>query len=241
MKRLLLILLLLPLNALAAVAFVTSSSGIDTSGADAQVETGSLDTTGTTDPVVVACMSYRQNAAQTVTGMTHAGNAMTQIGSTLTDGGGALACFYRVGSASGVVQGTVSAAPTNMQIGALVFSGAHQVTPIGTQATATSGGTDSAATTTAAVSSAADGMVADGLMIRGSPTSIAVLDAGQTERESESAAASVHFRMSTEAGAASVTMGWTWVNNQRWAHMVIPIAAAAAAPSSGLFLRRRRN
>jgi hypothetical protein len=238
LRMILLLAMLLPLQALAAVAYVTSSSGVDTSASDAQVETGSLDTTAVSDAVVVACMSYRQNAAQTVTGMTHAGNAMTQIGSTIADGGGAIACFYRVGSANGVVQGTVSATPTNLQIGAIVLSGANQATPIGTPVTGQASGVDAAATNTGAATSAVGGLVVDGLFIRGNPASIAVVDAGQTEREAEAAAGSVAFRMSTEDGAASVTMGWTWTNNNRWGHMVIPVSAAAA--SSGLLLRRRR-
>ena len=214
-----------------AVAFESSSSGKDETGTSDNASAASVNG-NVTNPIVIAFVGYRNNASQTVNGVTHNGGAMTAIGSLVSSGGGSIAAYYRVGtSTTGNVVATLSAAAPQIHVLALVFSGVDQGTPIGTHATSNSGGVDVTTTSTSSVTSAADGMCVDGLLCRAAATLITP-DEGQTEREAESTAASIFSRASTEAGAASVTMGWTWTGATRYGHIVVPLLAAAAAGAS---------
>jgi hypothetical protein len=209
-----------------AVAFSTSSSGKDETGTNNTATAPSVNG-NVTNPCVIAVVTYRNNAGQTITGVTHDGNAMTQIGSTVSSGGGSVGMFYRVGtSTTGSVIATLSANTLGIHCMALVFSGVNQASPIGTEATSNSGGSDVTTTSTAAVTSAVDGMCVDGVFCRAAATLITA-DGGQTEQEAESTAGSVFGRASYEAGAASVTMGWTWTGATRYGHIVAPLQAAA--------------
>lgn len=225
-----------------AVAFSSSSSGKDETGTN-NTATAAAVNGNVTNPCVIAVVTYRNNASQTITGVTHDGNAMTQIGSTVSSGGGSVGMFYRVGTTTtGNVVATLSANTLGIHCMALVFSGVNQAGPIGTAATSNAGGTDVELTSTAAVSSAADGMCVDGLFCRAAATAITA-NGGQTEQEAESTAGSIFGRASYEAGAASVTMGWTWTGATRYGHIVAPLVAAggsSVAPRAQAHYRRRR-
>lgn len=177
--------------------------------------------------VVIAFTTWRSNTGQTCTGATYGGNAMTRIGTEITSTGASLTSFYYVTSSDGDVVFTYSAAPTNAQGTALVFSGVDTGSPIGTQQTSASAGT---ATTTSAVTSATDGLCVDCLGLRSDNTGLTI-GAGQTQRSAQEAASSVYHRTSTEPGAASVTMSWSWTNSMGFVHMAVPINAAAAGSS----------
>jgi len=212
-----------------AVAFESSSSGKDETGTSNTATAASVNG-NVANPCVIAFVAYRNNASQTVSSVTHDGNAMTAIGSLVSSGGGSIAAYRRVGtSTTGNVVATLSAAAPQIHVLALVFSGVDQATPAGTESTSNSGGVDVAETTTAAVSSSATGLCVDGLFCRAAASAITADSPDQTEREAESSAASVFSRASTEAGAASVTMHWSWTGNTRYGHIVIPLIAAAAA------------
>lgn len=223
--------LLVPLKSWGAVAYVSDIEGVWSSGTTMTLSS----VVGTGGNLVVACTTWRSNTGQTNTAATYGGNAMTRIGSEITSTGASLSCWYYITSSDGNVVFTYSAAPSNAQGTALVFSGAHASSPIGTSATSASAATG---TSTAAVTSAADGLVLDALGLRSDPTGLTV-GASQTQRSAQEADSSVYHRTSTEPGAASVTMSWTWTNSMGFVHMAIPIAAAAS--SSGLLSRRRRN
>ncbi len=212
-----------------AVAYVTSSSAVDGTGAATSITAPDVDASSA-NSCAIAFVSYRNNAAQTITGVTAEGAAMTIVGSQVDDGGGSIAAYRIIGisSAALTVVASFSAAPSNCQIAVLIFSGVDQTTPVGTHQTSEGNGVDGSATATAALTSAADGICVDGLFCRSGPTGITA-DGGQTERESESSSGSMHLRSSTEAGAASVTMGWTWTGSVRWGHIAIPLIAAGGS------------
>lgn len=225
-----------------AVAFESSASGKDETGSSATATASSVNG-NVTNPIVIAFVAYRNNASQTVNGLTHDGNAMTAIGSLVSSGGGSIAAYYRVGTTTtGNVVATLSATAPQIHVLAHVFSGVNQASPIGTHGTSNSGGVDVTTTSTSAVTSAADGLCIDGLICRAAATLITP-DSGQTARESQSTAASIFSRSSTEPGAASVTMGWTWTGATRFGHIVIPIQAASGSsvvPMAQAHYRRRR-
>jgi hypothetical protein len=186
---------------------------------------------GSGGSVVVLFVSWRNNSAQTVTGVTYGGNAMTKIGSTINSGGGGpLEAWYYITSSDGDAVVTFSAAPANAQATALVFSGTHATTPIGTEQT--SGAADNSApyeTSTSAVTSETDGLCVDGFALRGDSTGLTI-GADQDQRSAQNASGSLFHRTSTKAGAASVTMSWSWSTNAlHYAHIVVPLAPSAAA------------
>lgn len=213
-----------------AVAFSSSSSGKDETGTSATATAASVNG-NVTNPCVIAFVAYRNNASQTVSGVTHDGNAMTAIGSLVSSGGGSIAVYRRVGTTTtGNVVATLSAAAPQIHVLALVFSGVDQTTPVGTHSTSNNGGADATETGSAAVTSAADGMCVDGLFCRAGASALTP-DGEQTQQEAEDSAASIFSRASTEAGAASVTMHWSWTGAARFGHIVVPLNAVAAAGS----------
>lgn len=209
-----------------AVAYVSDVEGVWSSGTTLTLASVG----GSGGSVVVAFVSWRNNSAQTVTGATYGGNAMTLIdGPINTVGGGPIQAYYYVTSSDGDVVFTFSAAPANAQATALVFSGTDS-SPIGTHQT--SGAADNSApygTSTSAVSSETDGLVVDGFALRSDSTGLTI-GADQTQRSAQNASSSLFHRTSTKAGAASVTMSWSWSTNAlHYAHIVVPLAPAAAS------------
>lgn len=118
-------------------------------------------------------------------------------------------------------------------IGVVILEGVDQATPVGTAVTdSNSEGTS----LSAVVSSAVGGMAVDvAFMVAGSLT----VGAGQTQRVTQDSFNSglVSFGMSTEPGAASVTMSWsaaeTFGDN---ALIAVPVNAAAAGGSNANLL-----
>lgn len=216
-----------------AVAYVSHIEGAS-SGAGATFTLSSVvgGGGGASDRVCWAAFAWQANGGQTITGVTFDGNAMTQIGTELGNGGGRSVATYRYinPTTTGNVVATFSASVDRACGAAIVFSGVDQTTPFGTSQTSTPA---SSPTTTSAVTSAVDGMCVDATMSQGVNVASYVPDAGQTGRASQvTDDGAIHFRASTEPGAASVTMGWTWTGGIGSVHRATPIAAAAAASSA---------
>ena len=111
-----------------------------------------------------------------------------------------------------------------LMAGAITATNVSQSSPLGTPASAT--GSSTAATVN--VSSATDELVLD---IVGTGTLVSTVGANQTQRWLQN----VNFNsqcgngaMSTEAGAASVTMSWT-VTSDSWAILGVPLKPAGAS------------
>lgn len=169
--------------------------------------------------------------APTVTGVTYNGVALTQIQSNGWDDAGSFylrSYLWRLiapATGANTVQVTLSAAPNTSIGGAVSVTGAHQTTPE-TGTAGTNNITGSAISTT--LGSTVNDLCADCTVVWDG-TGL-VVDAGQTERWKESNADTVWHGGSTEPGAASVTMGWTWTNANNFAcHSMVSIAQAAAA------------
>lgn len=166
-----------------------------------------------------------QTNGSNVTGVTYAGVAMTAVGQ-LTSGGVRVEMFRLIAPATGANSVVVSvAATTDIGAAASSYTGAHQTTPLGAAATASGTGTEPTVNVVAAV---------DDLVIDATGMVNAVLTAGpgQTQRANYSTGVDLLTGvMSTEPGAATVTMSWTGGTND-WAAIGVamkPVAEAATA------------
>jgi hypothetical protein len=223
-----------------AVAYVSNISGKTTPSASSITLANVVGSGGN---IVVAMVSWRDNSAAIATsGATYGGNAMTQLG-TDYDGAGANsghAVFYYIdpsGTADVVISFT-GANPPYIQATAAVFSGVNTSAPFGT--VVENNATDSSApyeTTTSAASSESGGLVVDLLTIRSDITGLTI-GADQTQISAQDQSATMFHRTSYEAGAASVTMSWSWgLTGQHYRHTVIPIAPAAAGDPEGSLIQ----
>jgi hypothetical protein len=234
MRRLLLALAFLILCAArvqAQAAYVSHIACEDESGAASTLTCASV--VGSGGNIVVALVTWRQNAAQTVTGVTYGGAAMTHCANPSGDtwplviDGGAVDCYYYLNPAgTASVVWTFSATITgSSQGGALVFSGVDvSGTPIGTiQSSEVASAT---ATATSDVTVDADDMIVDVVMQRDS--AVLTIGANQTERSNNNAAGSIQGRTSTQDGADGGAMSWTIGAATNFAHASIPLNGAAA-------------
>jgi hypothetical protein len=100
---------------------------------------------------------------------------------------------------------TITSANDGVSAMGVSFTGVDQTTPTGTANTATNG---SASTATVNITSAAGELVVDGLAV--GATGTVTVGAGQTQRNSVVVVGEHSGKSSEEAGAASVTMSWSW-------------------------------
>lgn len=180
---------------------------------------------------LIVLVDWRNNTGQTVSAITYGGNAVSSLGAAVTLGGGSIQAFG-LANPSGTqnVSVALSAATPIFQASAIVLSGVDVGgTPIGTLVTQSQSG--QTATSTGAATSAVDGLVVDGLFLRNSSTGMTA-GGSQNQIAAQDSSTTLTFRASWKAGAASVTMSWTWTNAGTYGHIVIPInAAGTAAPS----------
>lgn len=120
--------------------------------------------------------------------------------------------------------------PANTDIWAVayVFTGVHQTVPLGTRSFTNSAVTGTAASVSQTNNNgSADGMFVDFLDVAlSAPTA----DAGQSNtRITALAGASIRGAGSTEPGATSATMGWSWSGNRDYGHAIYPILPAGGA------------
>lgn len=207
-----------------AVAHVGNySSELETNSATHTVS--SVNATGA-DFIAVA-VSWR-DSGQTISSVTHGGTSLTAAAAKVASAQGEACQLWYAVAPSGTQTVTVTFSGTtggNSQVGVLLLSGVDQASPIGTVVTASSGA-GGTSTTTSAATSAVGGMVIDCLAIRGGTPDPAP-GGGATEYHQQAADFSVTGAASYVAGAASVTMSWSWSGGQPWSHMVVPVNAAA--------------
>jgi len=125
---------------------------------------------------------------------------------------------------------------TNSQeidLAAISLTGVHQTTP---ENTPTYTEVDNAGSISQNVSSATDELVLDGVMYWADQSGAAVVGGGQTDRVHQTQVGDNNdVAISTEPGATTVTMSWTWASGVAYAaHIawaVKPTAAAVAIVS----------
>jgi hypothetical protein len=223
-SRLLLFLLcLLPLAAHAAIGQGTPCTGI-ASGADT-ISIPGCTASGVDRAVVTGIMNGDNSLA--VTSITYGGAAMTLVASAgFPPPDFETRQYYLLAPATGPQTLAVNfTGNTTVYVGVLPLTGVHQTTPIGTPVTSQGGGITSRSVV---VTSTVGELVADVLGLCDSAG--LTVGAGQTVSYTND-----RVHASTEPGAASVTMSWTWTSSDCGMIVATPFkpAAAAAAPRRG--------
>jgi hypothetical protein len=178
-------------------------------------------TTSGSDRLMLVGISINAEAgAPTVSSVTYNGVALSNVGSQASsDSKMRMAIWRLVGPATGThnVVITLSAVPDGATAGVMTFTGADATTPLGTFASAQG----ESGTATVTVSSAAGELVFDTVAQEGSSNYDLVPGAGQTERW-DLFESNANGGGSTESGAASVTMSWTFTS-EKWATGAVPV------------------
>jgi hypothetical protein len=190
---------------------------------------------------VVVC--FRANSVPSVSSVTYNGDGLTLVrAQTLTSN--RVEIWAMVAPDEGthdVVISLSDEADLGLCAYAISHTGVDQTTPHGTAVSAT--GSSSPATVN--VSSASDELVIDGVSKR-TATGTGTVGAGQTQ-EMNATAGSMDGFGSTEPGAATVTMSWTFSSVTGWAIAAVPLKPAAGGgggsiqpPRSAHQFRQRR-
>lgn len=180
--------------------------------------------------VTVGSSSSSGSNAGTVNSVTYGGAALTLVGVVSESNNRVRSYIYQLlnpstGTANVVV--TLSGATAKpLYAGVTTFTGVNQSTPLGAYTSRNSSSTTSASLT---VSSAPGELVFDTIAVDGeSYSNIALtVGAGQTARWTTNTTNYLSGGSSTEAGANSVTMSWSWSSSNQYA-----IGAVAIKPAS---------
>ena len=156
------------------------------------------------------------SAAPPVSSVTYNGVSLSLVGARATSDGFARVEIWKLiapdlGTHDVVV--TLSGTPGGATAGVMTFTGVNQSTPLGPFA---SNQSDSAAASVT-VTSAANELVFDTLVVESSTNLNLVPGGGQTEQWDLFQAVKNNGGGSTEAGAASVVMAWSWSGADKWA------------------------
>jgi len=202
-----------------AVAFDAASSGVDAT--EVTAKSWSHTCTGD-DLMLIVGMAFRHaSTAPTSIAVTYNGVSMTEITTLNHLTYATCSMFYLANPATGA--NTIAATWTNVNAfagGGISFTGAGD-TP-GTEASTAS----SSGASTIDVSSATDEMVVDAIAYAGSTTP--TVGADQTTRVGLGVGDKPEVAMSTEAGAATVTMSWTNTPDDVQAQIGVSIPEAAS-------------
>lgn len=212
-----------------AIAFDATSTGSTASGTSLTV---SHTCTGADRCLYVGVATFNGSnpAFSAVTSKTYAGVVMTELGTFNYGTGGVqrVTLLRLVAPATGANDIVISTSPNTCEIvvGACSFTGVHQTTPDGTAVG--HGDSSTAASISDDVSSATGELVVD--IVGAFNPSTLTAGAGQTERIDLINGGGVDsIGMSTEPGAATVTMSWAFGTNRAGGHIAVPIKPSAAA------------
>lgn len=179
-----------------------------------------------TDNVIILVFINISDTSADISGVTHDGNAMTEIWNVL-DTGRRTAAYYKVGSGSGAKQISISLSDTvdYFAVISVSFTGVDQSTPMGSyDLDAMSYGT----TFSNSVASASGEVVVDSLRVDRKDGSC---DESQTYIGMNNYA-TVSIYASYKAGDTSVTMEWT-VEASAWGFLgLIPLKPAAGGATA---------
>lgn len=140
-------------------------------------------------------------------------------------------CFGKINPTTGTQTVVITWTDTIIRSvsGSQTYTGVNQTTAIGNTATGSNVGADATDNGNPSVSSATGNMVADAMVV---DINAGTIVAGQTSRWKNGATVSNHGGGGQDAaGAASVTMGWSWPTAKQYATAAFEILAAAAATS----------
>jgi hypothetical protein len=216
-----------------------SIDAVSTGTTTASSLTISHTTSGTNRLMLVGVSIAKQSGgAPSVSSITYNGVNLSFVGSQAnSDSLGRVEIWRLVAPATGAnnVVVTLGAAPDAQTVGVMTFTGVHQSTPLGTFASATGDSTSASVT----VTSAAGELVFDTLVVESSSDKALAPGAGQTERWDLFQTVKNNGGGSTEAGAASVTMSWSWSGADKWSVGGVSIkpapGGATAAPGGSGF------
>jgi hypothetical protein len=211
------------------VGTVTTGQGGGTSFGSVVADAGS-------NTALYVVMTHYFSAAN-ISGPQYGGVAMTEVAVQDNTSDCAVHIWRLLSPSSGSASVTFTNGSGRPWIcAALSLAGVHQTTPEGTAV----GNSASAAAASNDVTAATGDLVLDGLAIQdvSQTTSAKTVGAGQTERVNDvrvynAGADDFEGAASTEAGAASVTMSWTWTGSNQYAHIAIPILAASGGGGGG--------
>lgn len=187
--------------------------------------------------IVVVAIAVRDstNPTNTINGVSsNLGGTWTQY--ALASNGGTpparAAIYYSTNFASGSQTLSVDytiASPTQGTIGVYTCTGVDTVSPWRASATTGSGSGTSGSIN---VSSAVGDVVVDVLALSGSTGDALTIGAGQTSKYNLSnGGVNLIAGASTEDGAATTTMSWSWVNSRPWVSVGGSLKEAAVAAS----------
>jgi hypothetical protein len=156
----------------------------------------------------------------TISTVTFNGDAMTAVGTVTQSTNLRVSIYRRVAPDVGTFNVVVTlAASDEFEASALNTYNVDQATPTGGTSTASGSGVTSSSI---AKSSAVGELVLDGIAVGVYPITVG---AGQTEVDNESLTA-VEVGASTEPGAATTTMSWSWSTASNYAHIATDINKA---------------
>jgi hypothetical protein len=222
LRRLLLLVLLFLFIARPVFAQVAVDGTAEVSITGGTVAAVDLTTSGA-NRVLIACVTLN-HASATISSFTYGGQALSQItriDHSLTSL--MLELWIKVNPLVGLNSLSVTSSDsTNIDLGGVSFTGADQVTPLGTPVTSQDSAIDPV---TDDVAGDANGIVVDCIGVDPNSASPSV-GANQTDRFNTERLAG-----STEGGAGTRTMSWTNTSGQYNSHIAVLVNPAAAGSS----------
>lgn len=177
------------------------------------------------DRFLLLGISY-YDSGDTISAVTYNGDALTEVPSSTVSNGQYSAALYSLiapDTGSNTVSVTFTGSVFDFGAGAVSYTGADQVAPLGTAATDTGTST----TPSVDVTSTTGEIVQDALAMIHSGT--LTVGASQTQRwNSTGGFGFIKYAGSTESGATTTTMSWSNSTSQDWA-----IVGVAVKPDSG--------
>ncbi len=160
-------------------------------------------------------VTIRPNSSETVSSATYNGTGLSFVGARNGPAGARVEIWSLVAPDVGthdVIVNLSSAGHGGVTVGVMTFNGVDQSTPLG----AFGSGSGDATSGSAVVSSATGELVFAAVAVKDTDQNL-VPGAGQTERWDLFTGSEANGGGSTEAGAASVSMSWTWSASTDWA------------------------
>mgnify|MGYP003669514198 CR=1 FL=1 len=204
---------------LMSVAIDATSTGTSTGG-----NFSITHTTSGTDRLMLVGVSLNKGIGNAVTSVTYNGSNLTLEG-TQSNGDAVVYIWSLVNPSLGThsVNITVNGTTDGNTAGVMTFTGVDQSTPLGAFA---SGAGASGGTGSVTVSSAPGDLVFAAIAVDDAADYNLVPGAGQTEHWDLLGGGDINGGGSTEAGATSVVMDWTWSGSDNWAAGGISIQEA---------------
>ncbi|MBM2811232.1 MAG: hypothetical protein HW416_1991, partial [Chloroflexi bacterium] len=206
-----------------AVGIDATSTG-QTTGSSVTI---SHTTSSTSDRLMLVGVSIGEDSPPSVSSVTYNGSSLTFKGSVQSIDGGIVEIWYLVAPSDGTHNVVVNLSGSgDANVGVMTFTGVDQTTPLGAFASASGDATSGSATV-----SSATGELVFGVVTVNALDQNLVPGAGQTERWDLFTGVESNGGSSTEAGAASVAMSWSWSDSTGWAIGGVSIKASSSAPT----------